>query len=455
MPNTKTAEQSTAEQYIERFRQSLDGISKSSQGILNAPREEAMKHFIAGGFPGKKHENYLYTDVRALFAEDMKQLLDRPKIEIALDEVFRCDVPDLDTNVLMLINGWFHGEEPLSTLPGGAIVGSLQAAAEKYPEIVGKHYNQYTDTKTESLAALNTAFAQDGFFLYLPKNTHFKKPLQIINILLGEEDIFVQPRNLIVVEEGAGGKLVMCEHTLSAQRFLSNALTEVHVAANAHMEYYAVQNQHNGASHLSTIYVQQERDSRMDTNLITLHGGTIRNNLYVKLNGENGENNSQGLFLADRGQHIDNYVRMEHARPNCRSNQLFKGILDDWSTGGFSGQVLVQKDAQKTEAFQSNNNILLTDDAKMNTKPQLIINADDVKCSHGATVGQLDEKAMFYLRARGIPEKEARLLLMYAFADEVIRNIRIEALRERYTGLVDQRLRGELSRCNNCEYNCH
>jgi len=188
--------------------------------------------------------------------------------------------------------------------------------------------------------------------------------------------------------------------------------------------------------------------------LITLHGGLVRNNFHVRLNGEGCENNTTGLFLADKGQHIDNYTYIDHAKPYCTSNQLFKGILDDFATGAFNGKILVRRNAQKTHAYQANNNILLTDDARMNTKPQLEIYADDVKCSHGATVGQLDEDALFYMRARGIGEREARLMLMYAFANEIINQIKVEPLRERINHLVDMRLHGELSRCQNCAMNC-
>ena len=215
-----------------------------------------------------------------------------------------------------------------------------------------------------------------------------------------------------------------------------------------------MQNQHNNTVQVSNSFVYQERDSRVSTNVITLHGGSIRNNLVVSLDGEGCENNSFGLFLADQEQHVDNFTFVNHMKPNCVSNQLYKGILDDKATGAFNGKIHVWKDAQKTIAYQKNNNILLTDDAKMNSKPQLEIYADDVKCSHGATVGQLDQDALFYLRSRGIDEKESRLLLMYAFAHEVVSKITVPALQERTDDLIDKRLRGELSRCYDCKMKC-
>ena len=235
---------------------------------------------------------------------------------------------------------------------------------------------------------------------------------------------------------------------------LTNAVTEIYTGDNAHFEYFKVQNEHNESSQVSHTYIHQERGSNVQTNTITLHGGLVRNNLYVKLNGEGCENHAFGLFLTDKTQHVDNFIFVEHAKPNCNSTQLFKGILDDRSSGAFTGRILVSRDAQKTAAYQKNSSILLTDDVKMNSKPQLEIYADDVKCGHGGTVGQLDEDAMFYLRTRGIGEKEARLMLMYAFAYEILSEIKIEPLRDRMTELIDKRLRKELSQCNNCSLQC-
>jgi Fe-S cluster assembly protein SufD len=228
----------------------------------------------------------------------------------------------------------------------------------------------------------------------------------------------------------------------------------VFVGENSHFDIIRVQNEHNNACKITNTFIHQEKNSTASSNNITLHGGLIRNSTYHYLGGEGAQSYSYGLFLADKWQHIDNFVNVEHAAPNCTSNQLFKGVLDDMSTGAFNGRIYVAKDAQGTVAYQKNNNILLTDDAKMDTKPQLEIYADDVKCSHGATVGQLDENAMFYLQSRGINKHDARLMLMFGFAHEVIQNIRIEPLRERMDNLVMQRLKGELSRCASCMVKC-
>ncbi|MCG8410192.1 MAG: Fe-S cluster assembly protein SufD [Bacteroidales bacterium] len=441
--------------FLDIYQKNIDDIQNGSPDYINKIREEAIVAFEKLGIPDKKNEDYKYTDLNKEFNNGFKMYLSPKNIQFKVDDIFTCDVPDLNTKVILLLNGWYYDRENLiHELPNGALIGSLQAAAQKYPELVKKHFAKYAKIDKEGLVAMNTAFAKDGVFMYVPKGVVIEKPIQIINILMDDEEGFTQHRNLFVLEENSQASIVVCDHTLSRPNFLTNSVTEVFVGERANLKYSRMQNEHNGSKQVSNLYFQQEKNSTVDTNTITLHGGLIRNNVHVLLNGEFCENNTTGLYLNDKGQHIDNYVFMDHAYPNCLSNQLFKGVLDDFATGAFNGRVLVRKDAQKTQAFQSNNNILLTDDADINTKPQLEIYADDVKCSHGATVGQLDEDALFYLRARGIDKKEAKLLLMYAFAHDVIKTIQVPALQERIQDLVDKRLRGELSRCNSCQMHC-
>jgi Fe-S cluster assembly protein SufD len=271
---------------------------------------------------------------------------------------------------------------------------------------------------------------------------------------MSDENQMVQYRNLIIAEENAQANIAICDHTLSPSEFLSNVVTEVFTNRGANIDIVCMQNQHNLSTQFTHIFGKQERDSVLSTNTVSLHGGVIRNNIHVLLNDEGCENHTHGLALVDRNQHIDMHSFIDHAMPNCTSNELYKAILDDQATGAFNGRILVRKDAQKTQAFQSNNNLLLTADARMYTKPQLEIYADDVKCSHGATVGQLDMNAKFYMQSRGISEREAKLLLMFGFAHDVIGHIKIEPLRERIDELVNKRLRGELSRCHNCAMHC-
>jgi Fe-S cluster assembly protein SufD len=443
------------DRFSEFFYRNLEALKEGLPEHVNNKREEAIQNFQKKGIPHTKIEEYKYTDLNPAFDKEYRTYIQPKKIDFDLNDIFRCDVPELDTHVVLLLNGWYYQKKtPQKELPNGVIITSFRDAANKYPEIVKKHYNQYADNQKESLAALNTAFAQDGVFIYVPKGKAMDKPVQIINLLMDEEDGMAQHRNLFVMEEGSQSSVIVCDHTLSQRNFLTNSVTELYVGQNAHMDYVRIQNEHNGSTQVSNFYLNQERDSNVSANTITLHGGLIRNNYNLRLNGENCENQTLGLYLTDRGQHIDSYVLMDHAYPHARSNQLFKGVLDDYATGAFNGRILVRKDAQKTEAYQANNNILLTDDAKMNSKPQLVIYADDVKCSHGGTSGQLNDQAMFYLRSRGIPLKESQLLLMYAFAHEIIGKIKIKPLQDRIHELVEKRLRGELSRCNYCQMHC-
>jgi len=451
----ETTKVDTKQKFLNIFKEQIQDIKSGSPDYIQEIREKAIRYFEKLGLPDKKNEKFKYTDLNKEFDNGYKLYLTPKNIKFQKEDIFRCDVPDLNTNVILLLNGWYYDRENLITdLGKGAIIGSLQKAMEQYPELVKKHFARYADMETEGMVALNTAFVKDGVFMYVPKGVVIEKPIQIINILMDETEGLTQHRNLFILEENSQASLVICDHTLSATNFLTNSVTELFVGKNARLDYSRMQNEHNGSKQVSHLYFQQERGSRVNSDTISLHGGLIRNSIYVKLNGEGCENNTLGLYLTDKGQHIDNYVYMDHAYPNCTSNQLFKGVLDDFATGAFNGRVLVRKDAQKTQAYQANNNILLTDDAQMNTKPQLEIYADDVKCSHGATVGQLDEDALFYLRARGINKKEAKLLLMYAFAHDVIQKIQIPALRERIQELVEKRLRGELSRCNFCQMHC-
>jgi Fe-S cluster assembly protein SufD len=390
-----------------------------------------------------------------LFAHDYKFVIEKEENDANLTEIFKCNVPQLNTHLNLLYNGWFYNKNVKSgKLPQGVILDSLENMAKTNPELVQKYYAQITETESDAMVALNTAFAKDGYFLYVPKNVIFEKPIQIINLLKSEYDTFSTQRNLIVIESGANAQLVLCDHTLNTNRYLSNSVTEIFVEENANLDYYTIQNQHNNSTSINSVFVKQERNSNVTSHTVSLHGGFIRNNLKIKINGENSEANMFGITFLDREQHIDNATQVLHAKPNCQSNQIYKYVLDDKSTGAFSGRIHVARDAQKTNAFQRNNNLLLTDTALMQTKPQLIIDADDVKCSHGATVGQIDEEALFYLRARGIDEDKARMMMMNAFAHEVVQKIKVKALRERIDELIEKRLNGEIALCHECDYNC-
>jgi len=452
---SKTTTISVKEELVDLYLSNLDLITDNSAPILNSERQAAIENFNLLGLPDVKNEKYKYSKIEPLFTQDFEKYFAPKNITFKVDDIFRCDIPEIGTELALILNGFYLPKgNKINKLDNGMIYGSLSEAAIKYPEIVSKHYNTVADNTGEGLVALNTAFVQDGIFIYVPKGVEIDRPLQIINLLMSDENLLVQYRNLIILEESSKASVVVCDHTLSAQKFLSNVVTEIVVKPNATLDFVKMQNEHNDCTQLSHVYIKQQKDSTVTTNTISLHGGFIRNNLNALLDDEGCENNSYGLYLTDRTQHIDNYSFIDHAKPHCISSELFKGILDDQATGAFNGRILVRKDAQQTQAFQANNNLLLTADAKMNTKPQLEIYADDVKCSHGATVGQLDMEAKFYMQTRGIGEKEAKLLLMFGFAHEVVKKISIDPLRDRIDDLVNKRLRGELSRCHNCPMHC-
>jgi Fe-S cluster assembly protein SufD len=446
----------TLDKYLELFQENREQIGEYDPPFLNALRNSAIASFRQSGFPLRKEERYKYTHLEPVFDGELSFDFQPRKIYFDDEEIFRCDVPMLDATVLTVLNGFFYhpSTEALTRLDNGIIYGSLKEAIIQYPGLVEKYLGKNAPTVDEPFVALNTAFSQDGIFLYLPQGVTLERPIQIINLLLSDKNQMVQHRNLFILEKNAAAQVIICDHTLSPHMFLTNSVTEVYTGENADLDLLRLQNEHNNSCQVTNTWISQERDSRCQHGTITLHGGVVRNNLRIDLEGEGAETNALGLFLIDKMQHVDSYTVIDHSQPHCTSNQYYKGVLDDTSTGAFSGKIHVHPNAQKTEAFQTNNNILLSDVAKMHSKPRLEIYADDVKCSHGATVGQLDEGALFYLQSRGISKEEGRLMLMDAFTWDVISKIKQPSLRERITDLVGKRLRGELSRCNNCAMHC-
>jgi Fe-S cluster assembly protein SufD len=446
----------TIDKYLELYQQNRDQIGKDAPDFLNVLRDRALASFQQTGFPQRKEESYKYTHLEPVFDGELSFDFQPRPIYFDEADVFRCDVPMLDSTVLTVLNGFFHnpGGETLTRLDNGIIYGSLREAMVQHPALVQKYLGKNATLNNEPFVSLNTAFSQDGVFLYVPQGVRMERPIQIINLLLSDRSQMVQHRNLLVAERNAVAQVIICDHTLSPHMFLTNSVTEAFTGENAVLDVLRLQNEHNNSCQVTNTWISQERDSRCEHSTITLHGGIVRNNLRINLQGEGAETSALGLFTIDKMQHVDNFTVIDHLKPHCTSNQHYKGILDDNSTGAFSGMIHVYPDAQKTEAFQTNNNILLSDTARMHSKPRLEIYADDVKCSHGATVGQLDEDAMFYLQSRGIPRDESRLMLMDAFTWDVISKIKQPSLQERITDLVSKRLRGELSRCNNCAMHC-
>lgn len=402
------------QQYIDLFTQYEALICKHSAEVLNAPRARAFADFEQLGFPTRKNEKYKYTDASKYFAPDYGLNLSRLEFPVNPYEVFKCDVPNMSTSLYFVVNDSFYPKaQPTATLPDGVLFGSLKEMAEAHPELIKKYYGKLADTSQDAIAAFNTMFAQDGVCMYVPKGTVIDKPIQLVNILRADTNTMVNRRILIILEEGAQAKLLICDHAMDEVNFLSTQVIEVFAHDNTVFDLYELEETHNSTIRFNNLYVHQEANSNVLLNGMTLHNGTTRNTTSVTLAGKGAEVNLCGVAIADKNEQVDNHTFIDHQVSDCTSNELFKYVLDDQAVGAFAGRVLVREGAQHTSSQQTNRNICATREARMYTQPQLEIYADDVKCSHGATVGQLDENALFYMRQRGITLKEARLLLMF------------------------------------------
>ena len=436
---------SSEKQYIELYEQCREMIFEHSSDVMNAQRDAAFERFNQGGFPTRKVERYKYTDIQKLFEPNYGLNLNRLEIPVNPYDAFRCDVPNLSTSLYFVVNDGFYTQaHPKGHLPEGVIVGSLKEHATMlYNQLAGKDGDAVTD--------LNTMLAQDGLFVYVPKGVVVDRAIQVINILRSDVDLMVNRRVLIVLEEGAEVKFLFCDHAMDDRHFLATQVIEAYVGENAKLDLYCLEETHNKNTRVSNVYIEQQANSRVNHNVITLHNGVTRNKLNLDLVGEGAECSCNGCVIADKNQHVDNNTLITHHVSHCTSNELYKYVLDDEATGAFAGRVLVKKDAQKTTSQMTNQNLTATKQARMYTQPMLEIYADDVKCAHGSTVGQLNDAALFYMQQRGISKKEARLLLQNAFINEVIDHMELEPLRDRLHYLVEKRFRGELNKCEGCK----
>lgn len=440
-------------QYIDLYGQCRDMIMGHSVEPLNAVRDAAFEDFKRIGFPTKKVERYKYTDIPALFEPDYGLNLNRLEIPVDPYEAFRCDVPNLSTSLYFVLNDGFYDKvQPKGhLLPEGVFVGSLAKYAAANPEFVAKYYAKLAKTTDDGITALNTMLAQDGLLVYVPKGVVVDRAVQVINILRSDVDLMVNRRVLIVVEAGAEVKLLFCDHAADDRRFLATQVIEAYVGDNASLDLYCLEETHVKNVRVSNVFIEQQRDSRVSHNVITLHNGVTRNRTDLVFAGEGAECDLYGCVIADKHQHVDNNTLIDHKVGHCTSRELYKYVLDENAVGAFAGRVLVRHGAQKTVSQETNQNLCATKEARMYTQPMLEIYADDVKCAHGSTVGQLNDAALFYMRQRGIPLKEARLLLEFAFANEVIDGIKLVPLRDRLHYLVEKRFRGELNKCEGCK----
>lgn len=389
------------------------------------------------------------TKLLSFITDDLECNLSREKQE---KQQFECAIQNLETHLIVLHNGFFveqqHVFDPV-------LICGFHEAKTKYPELYASYFNKIDERFQNETVRFNTEHAPDGVFIYIPDNTTVSKPIQIVNYTGFNHPLFKQTRFLIIAGKNSHFSLIQCNDSVNHQKSISHSICEIHLQENASLNYIKMQNLNDQSALINTNFITQQKDSKLTSISFNLNGGLIQTEEYCMLSGENAEVDVTGLYVTDEKQHIVNQVNIIHQEKNCRSNQLFKGIMDDASTAVFNGHVKVLQGAQKTEAFQSNKNILLSDKAKITTRPFLEIYADDVKCSHGATIGQLDENAMFYMRARGISYPNARMLLLYAFADEIINRVNITPLHVYIEDSVKKRLRGELSSCEYCVLVCN
>ncbi len=444
-------------QYIDLYEQNRESRAQHSAPLINADREGFYEQFKQLGFPTRKTPNYANTDFTTALERDYALNINRLQMPTQAEKVFKCDVPGINAHAYFVVNDMFYDQQPnsdASALPAGVIICSLREASEKHPELVSKHLNKLAKQQNDSFIAFNGAFAQDGFFLYVPKGVVIERPVQLINIMHANVDFMANSHNLIIIDQGAQAKLVVCDHVMNDKHFMSNRTTEVFVGEGATYDHYKIEGTSKKMNNVCSLLVEQQASSTFLNNIITLHNGQTRNTIQVDLRGQHAEAKLCGMVAGDGRQLIDNTTTINHHVPNCTSHELFKYILDEDSLGVFNGILRVLPDAQRTAAFQTNKNILLSNTSKIRTQPQLEIYADDVKCSHGSTTGQLDENALFYMQQRGLSAQEARLLLMYAFVSDVIENVRLESLRDRVRFLVEKRLRGDMTGCASCNI-CH
>lgn len=430
------------EQWVSEFN-NFETQLNGTRETLKPVREDAIQYFEQLGFPHVKIEDWKYTSLKNVLKPDYYLGHQVAKPNVSQETIDQARVSDITTNLVVLINGRYS-EEHSQLIDGEdqVYIRSLRQAQVEAPQFVQQYIGQYLDYTQDGISALSTAFIDDGVVIHVSKNKAPEYPVQILHIHdVNDQNLFIQPRNLWVLEQSAELKVIENFHTLGDNNSFLNYTIEGHVAPNAHLKHYKLQNDQLNAYQVSQIEMAQEQDSTISNYTVTLGNGFTRNNTNYRVNGENCETNLYGLYLTDGKQFADNHTIVDHKVPRCESNELYKGIVDDRSVSVFNGKVFVRPHAQQTNAYQSNRNILLDDKATVNAKPQLEIWADDVKCSHGATSGQLDENQLFYMRARGIDYETAQSLLVYAFAAEVIAYVDIEEVKDYFNNLVANKLK--------------
>ena len=402
-------------------------------------RNNAIKIFEEKGFPTKNEEAWKYTSLNSVLKQDYSVF---PKHEntVEYNDVKKYFIHEIDTYNVVFIDGKYASHLSQTTHDGiDVCLMSSALNKPKYRLIIENYFNKAA-TK-DSLPSLNTAFSSEGAYIHIPKNKLVQKPIQIINFSTGNESAtMLQPRNLIVIDENSHVQIIERHQSLSENPVLTNSVTEIFTNKRAIVDYYKIQNDHLNATLIDNTFIKQKQESVASVHTFSFGGKLVRNNLNFFQEGQRIDSTLKGVTIIGNKQHVDHNTLVHHIEPNCESHQDYKGIFDDGATGVFNGKIIVEREAQKTNAFQANNNILISDKASINTKPQLEIFADDVKCSHGCTIGQLDESALFYMRTRGIPEKEAKALLMFAFSNNVLSSVKIPEIKQRITKIIANKL---------------
>lgn len=442
------------QQYIDLYNANRDAIERNAPDVMNAMRADALSVLMHERLPRRGDENYEVTDIDRMFAPDYGVNINRVNLSADPAEAFRCDVPNMSTWMFFFYNDIFHASRKSPSLPDSVIVEPFTVAAKNHPELLAKYLGSVAP-KQNAQVALNTLLGQEGLLVYVPKGVVLDRPLQLVNIMNAGGPIMAVRRLLIVVGEQAQATMLVCDHTQNQQHsFLSSQVVEIVAEKGAHFDYYDIEESTVNTNRCNQHFVKQAENSNVLLNAITLTNGTTRNDFVVNVDGEGAETHLYGMAIEDGQQHIDNYTHISHNAPHCNSNELFKYVLDDNAVGGFTGRILVAEGSSKVEAYQANRNIVVTDTAKIYTKPQLEIYCDDVKCSHGTAIGQLDQDAIFYMQQRGIPLEQARTLLMQAFMSDVIDKVRMSSLKNRLQHLVEKRFCGQLSQCSECMNSC-
>ena len=446
------------QQYIDLYRDHRDMVFDGSLAVMNQARETAATLLAEQGLPTTRVERYKYTDAAEAFAPDFGINLMRRASSVDAYAAYKCNVPNLSTSLFFVVNDIVcpAPKSSRALLPEGVIVDSFSRVAAAHSDILEKYYNRAAATDRDfrgghdGVTLLNTMLAQDGLLVYIPKGVRLKAPIQIVNVAAAARPTMSLRRLIIVADEGASGSVLLCDHAEGSVQCLTTQVIEAYAEADAQLNLYSIEETSAQTTRFSTLYAEQQRSSRLSYDGVTLTCGHSRNRLDIRLLGEGAKTELYGAVVADKEQRVDNNIIVEHLSPGCTSDMLYKYVLGDQSVGAFAGKVYVAPGAQQTASEQTNANLCVSPSARALSQPMLEIYADDVKCNHGSSIGKLDEIALFYMRQRGIPEDEARLLLQHAFINDVLRHVEIPLLHDRLSQLVELRFRGELGRCQGC-----